>query len=49
VDHRRQQDTSAPLASFARNLRRDQDVGHAGLTLEYSPGRVESMVNKIQC
>jgi transposase len=41
-------DTLAPLASFARNLRRDQAAVHAGLTLEHSSGRVEGTVNKIK-
>lgn len=43
-----EQDTLAPLASFARNLRRDQDAVHAGLTLPHSSGRVEDTVNKIK-
>lgn len=43
-----EQDTLAPLASFARNLRRDQDAVHAGLTLDHSSGRVEGTVNKIK-
>lgn len=43
-----EQDTLAPLASFARNLRRDQDAVHAGLTLPHSSGRVEGTVNKIK-
>ena len=41
-------DSLAPLASFARNLRRDQDAVRAGLTLQYSSGRVEGTVNKIK-
>jgi transposase len=41
-------DTLAPVASFARNLRRDQDAVHAGLTLPHSSGRVEGTVNKIK-
>jgi transposase len=41
-------DSLAPLASFARNLRRDQDAVHAGLTLSHSSGRVEGTVNKIK-
>ena len=41
-------DTLAPVASFARNLRRDQDAVHAGLTLSHSSGRVEGTVNKIK-
>ena len=43
-----EQDTLAPLASFARNLRRDPDAVHAGLTLQHSSGRVEGTVNKIK-
>jgi transposase len=43
-----EQDSMAPLASFARNLRRDQDAVQAGLTLEHSSGRVEGTVNKIK-
>jgi transposase len=43
-----EQDTLAPLASFARHLRRDQNAVHAGLTLEHSSGRVEGTVNKIK-
>jgi transposase len=43
-----EQDTLAPMASFARNLRRDQDAVHAGLTLQHSSGRVEGTVNKIK-
>ena len=43
-----EQDSLAPLASFARNLRRDQDAVHAGLTLQHSSGRVEGTVNKIK-
>jgi transposase len=43
-----EQDTLAPLASFARFLRRDQDAVHAGLTLEHSSGKVEGTVNKIK-
>jgi transposase len=41
-------DTLAPVASFARNLRRDQDAVHAGLTLPHSSGLVEGTVNKIK-
>jgi transposase len=41
-------DTLTPVASFARNLRRDQDAVHAGLTLSHSSGRVEGTVNKIK-
>jgi transposase len=43
-----EQDTLAPLASFARDLRRDQGAVHAGLTLQHSSGRVEGTVNKIE-
>jgi transposase len=43
-----EQDSLTPLASFARNLRRDQDAIQAGLTLEHSSGRVEGTVNKIK-
>ena len=43
-----ERDTLAPVASFARNLRRDQDAVHAGLTLPHSSGRVEGTVNKIK-
>jgi transposase len=43
-----EQDNLTPLASFARNLRRDQDAVHAGLTLPHSSGRVEGTVNKIK-
>ena len=43
-----EQDTLAPLASFARHPCRDQDAVHAGPTLEHSPGRVEGTVNKIK-
>ena len=41
-------DSLAPLASFARNLRRDQDAVHAGLTLNHNSGPVEGTVNKIK-
>src|SRR5690349_10195960 len=43
-----EQDSLAPLASFARNLRRDQNAVYAGLTLPHSSGRVEGTVNKIK-
>ncbi len=43
-----ERDTLAPVASFARNLRRDQDAVQAGLTLPHSSGRVEGTVNKIK-
>jgi transposase len=35
------QDTPAPLASVARNLRRDFGVVHNGLSLPHSSGAVE--------
>jgi len=41
-------DPLAPVASFARNLRRDQDAVHAGLTLPHSSGVVEGNVNRIK-
>jgi transposase len=40
-------DSLAPLASFARNLRRDLDAVRNGLTLPYSSGAVEGRVNLI--
>ncbi len=43
-----ERDTLAPVASFARNLRRDQNAVRAGLTLPHSSGRVEGTVNKIK-
>jgi transposase len=43
-----EQDTLTPMASFARNLRRDEAAVHAGLTLQHSSGRVEGTVNKIK-
>ncbi|MGI5135523.1 transposase [Streptomyces sp. CA-106110] len=41
-------DTLAPLAGFARNLRRDFDAVHNGLTLPYSSGAVEGTVNRLK-
>ncbi len=41
-------DTLAPLASFARHLRRDFGAVQAGLTLQFSSGRVEGTVHKIK-
>ena len=41
-------DSLAPLASFARHLRRDQAAVHAGLTLSHNSGPVEGTVNKIK-
>jgi len=40
-----EQDSLAPLASFAHFLRRDQDAVRAGLTLEHSSGKGEGTVN----
>ncbi|MGC1211692.1 MAG: ISL3 family transposase [Micromonospora sp.] len=41
-------DTLAPLASFARNLRRDFDAVRHGLTLPHSSGAVEGNVNRLE-
>lgn len=41
-------DRLAPLASFARNLRRDIDAVRNGLTLPYSSGPVEGRINRIK-
>ncbi|MFC5030627.1 MULTISPECIES: ISL3 family transposase [Streptomyces] len=43
-----EQDTLAPLASFARNLRRDLDAVRNGLSLHYSSGAVEGNVNRLK-
>ncbi|MFI6056372.1 ISL3 family transposase [Streptomyces violascens] len=43
-----EQDSLAPLASFARNLRRDLDAVRNGLTLPYSSGAVEGNVNRLK-
>jgi transposase len=43
-----EQDTLAPLASFARNLRRDYDAVRNGLTLPYSSGPVEGAINRVK-
>ncbi len=43
-----EQDPLAPLASFARNLRRDLDAVRNGLTLPYSSGAVEGNVNRLK-
>lgn len=43
-----EQDTLAPLASFARNLRRDLDAVRNGLSLPYSSGAVEGNVNRLK-
>ncbi|MDQ1005665.1 transposase [Streptomyces sp. V4I23] len=43
-----EQDTLAPLASFARNLRRDRDAVRNGLTLPHSSGAVEGNINRLK-
>jgi transposase len=43
-----EQDTLAPLASFARNLRRDYDAVRNGLTLPHSSGPVEGAINRLK-
>ncbi|MFD8032786.1 ISL3 family transposase [Streptomyces sp. NPDC059717] len=43
-----EQDTLAPLASFARNLRRDLDAVRNGLSLPYSSGAVEGNSNRLK-
>ncbi|WP_244876857.1 ISL3 family transposase [Winogradskya consettensis] len=41
-------DTLAPLAGFARNLRRDLDAVRNGLTLPHSSGAVEGNINRLK-
>ncbi len=41
-------DTLAPLASFARNLRRDHDAVRNGLSLPYNSGQVEGTINRLK-
>jgi transposase len=41
-------DTLAPLAGFARNLRRDLDAVRNGLTLPHSSGAVEGTINRLK-
>ncbi|MFI6986743.1 ISL3 family transposase [Embleya sp. NPDC050154] len=43
-----EQDDLAPLASFARNLRRDLDAVRNGLSLHYSSGAVEGNINRLK-
>jgi transposase len=43
-----EQDGLAPLASFARNLRRDIDAVRNGLTLPHSSGAVEGNINRLK-
>ncbi|WP_204985350.1 ISL3 family transposase [Micromonospora globbae] len=41
-------DTLAPLAAFARNMRRDLDAIRNGLTLPHSSGAVEGTINRLK-
>jgi transposase len=41
-------DTLAPLAGFARNLRRDVACVHNGLTPPYRSGVVEGSINRLK-
>ncbi|MEV4515198.1 transposase [Dactylosporangium sp. NPDC049525] len=43
-----ERDNLAPLTSFARNLRRDFDAVHNGLSLAYSSGAVEGTINRLK-
>jgi transposase len=43
-----EQDAPAPVRSFAGFLRQDLDAVTAGLTLEWSSGKVEGNVNRIK-
>ncbi|RAG85029.1 ISL3 family transposase [Streptacidiphilus pinicola] len=43
-----EQDAPAPMSSFAGFLRQDLDAVTAGLTLEWSSGKVEGHVNRIK-
>ncbi|MFE9976461.1 ISL3 family transposase [Streptomyces hirsutus] len=43
-----EQDSLAPLASFARNLRRDFDAVRNGLSLPHSSGAVEGNINRLK-
>ncbi|MFD3537493.1 transposase [Streptomyces sp. NPDC058664] len=43
-----EEDTLAPLGSFARNLRRDIDAVRNGLTLPHSSGAVEDNINRLK-
>ncbi|MFJ9908894.1 transposase [Streptomyces sp. NPDC101152] len=36
------------MASFARNLRRDLDAVHNGLSMPYSSGAVEGNINQLK-
>jgi transposase len=48
VDRRRRARHLAPLAGFARNLRRDFDAVHKGLSLPHSSGAVEGNINRLR-
>jgi transposase len=43
-----ERDSFAALASFARNLRRDYQAVHNGLTLPHNSGPVEGNINRIK-
>lgn len=43
-----ERDSLAPLASFARNLRRDIDAVRNGLSLPHSSGAVEGNINRLK-
>ncbi|MFD9637504.1 ISL3 family transposase [Streptomyces violascens] len=43
-----EQDSLAPLAGFARNLRRDFDAVRNGLSLPHSSGAVEGNINRLK-
>ncbi|MFJ3310983.1 transposase [Streptomyces sp. NPDC086549] len=43
-----EQDTLVPLASFARNLRRDLNAVRNGLSLPYSSSAVEGNINRLK-
>lgn len=43
-----EKDTLRPLAGFARNLRRDLNAVHNGLSLSYSSGAVEGAINRLK-
>lgn len=46
--HTVETDSLTPIASFARNLRRDHDAVRNGLTLPYSSGAVEGNINRLK-
>ncbi|MFC0111403.1 transposase [Kibdelosporangium aridum] len=43
-----EQDTLRPLAGFAHNLRRDLDAVRNGLSMSYSSGAVEGIINRLK-